>query len=282
MNNSQAIEIANKYGYKAQITETLKNGVWMTGLEVQKDDLDFGPVFYNFSDWSESELLQNIEDAFEDAPDLSKEQLLDIPKEYILENCFVCANAITDDTYSHESDRLCIKDDRKHIDYVIKFYIPKCDHCTITMTNNLLDAYDISSEDIWLHAKENTRRRAVVKDMFDMIQELAGDLELPDEMRGADDSQRMFVVTNENNSLGGGIINDETFFQNFCESHGFEKIFILPSSIHEILIVPCYENVNREELDEMVHSVNETQVAPQDFLADRAFTYSAVQGCFID
>ena len=52
-----------------------------------------------------------------------------------------------------------------------------------------------------------------------------------------------------------------------------EGFFILPSSIHEVMVLPKSLGASIEALDEMVSSINEMQVDPEDQLSDFAHVY---------
>ncbi len=56
--------------------------------------------------------------------------------------------------------------------------------------------------------------------------------------------------------------------------------FILPSSIHEVLIVPDNGEMKLPELEAMVRDVNATQVAPPDKLTDSVYHYDAREKIF--
>ena len=49
--------------------------------------------------------------------------------------------------------------------------------------------------------------------------------------------------------------------------------FVLPSSIHEVLMIPDDGKADYRELEAMVQSINETQVAPADRLSDHVYHY---------
>ena len=51
--------------------------------------------------------------------------------------------------------------------------------------------------------------------------------------------------------------------------------FILPSSLHEALIVPETLGTDVESLYQMVCEINKTQVAPADMLTDNVYWYDA-------
>ena len=52
-----------------------------------------------------------------------------------------------------------------------------------------------------------------------------------------------------------------------------EGFFILPSSIHEVMVLPKTLGASIEALDDMVSSINEMQVDPEDQLSDFAHVY---------
>lgn len=50
--------------------------------------------------------------------------------------------------------------------------------------------------------------------------------------------------------------------------------YILPSSIHEVILIPVNCEKRVEELREMVQNVNETQLDPEEILSDQVYFYS--------
>ena len=50
---------------------------------------------------------------------------------------------------------------------------------------------------------------------------------------------------------------------------------MLPSSIHETLIIPKDAGMEFKELEQMVQEVNQTQVAPEERLSDHVYEYDA-------
>ena len=84
---------------------------------------------------------------------------------------------------------------------------------------------------------------------------------------------KMYVLTNMTSCNGAGVM--------FC-GELLEKIqtkldsdyYLLPSSIHEVIIVPDEGGYDREELDAMVQTINAAEVDPRDRLADHVYYYS--------
>ena len=52
-----------------------------------------------------------------------------------------------------------------------------------------------------------------------------------------------------------------------------EHFFVIPSSVHETIIVAESEAPGREELGSMIEEINETQVEAEEVLSDRAYYY---------
>ena len=57
----------------------------------------------------------------------------------------------------------------------------------------------------------------------------------------------------------------------FAQNHNTNMLFVLPSSVHEMMIAPYDGSLDLDELSAMVKEINETQVAPEDRLTDRAY-----------
>lgn len=57
----------------------------------------------------------------------------------------------------------------------------------------------------------------------------------------------------------------------FTQKYRTNMLFVLPSSIHEMMIAPYDSSLNLDELSAIVKEINETQVAPEERLTDRAY-----------
>lgn len=90
----------------------------------------------------------------------------------------------------------------------------------------------------------------------------------------------MFVLTNHMGINGAGTILYPDILKNFAELCR-SNLYLLPSSIHEFIIVPKYEFIRKEELTQMVQEVNESQVAPEEILSDHVYEYCMEQDCII-
>ena len=66
-----------------------------------------------------------------------------------------------------------------------------------------------------------------------------------------------------------------SMFTNQLSGMSMGDFFILPSSIHELLVVPKQDGMDYSSLEAMVQEVNATQVAPEEKLSDHVYEYDA-------
>ena len=51
-----------------------------------------------------------------------------------------------------------------------------------------------------------------------------------------------------------------------------QDIYIIPSSIHEVILIPAM-GWDTKEIDEMIREVNRTQLDPVEILSDHVYVY---------
>lgn len=158
---------------------------------------------------------------------------------------------------------------------------------TITITDNLMERYGITLEDLHEQALLNmdVLQPYSFKGMSETIIEMmAGDIardngmdisearEMASQMI-PDVPDTMFVLTNDTKVNGAAaILNDDTR-QEIADKVG--DFYVLPSSVHETLIIPKDAGMELRDLEQMVQEVNQTQVAPQERLSDHVYEYDA-------
>lgn len=155
---------------------------------------------------------------------------------------------------------------------------------TILVTNQLLDTMGVTPEQLHADAMENAPelKPAVIKGMSEVMAEMMGmsaeDLAMMGMPTDPADEQ-MFVATVPDKIHGAGIIAYQDFMDQAAERVGGD-FFILPSSIHEVLIVPDNGQMGLSDLEAMVKEVNATQVAPEDKLTDSVYHYDSKDKIF--
>lgn len=103
-----------------------------------------------------------------------------------------------------------------------------------------------------------------VRSMADVMKEMmepGSNMEMPSDMG-------LYVVSSANNVNGAaGIFVDRNLRAEIRDELGSD-FYVLPSSIHECLVMKDTGNIDYESLQAMVREVNATQVAPEERLSD--------------
>lgn len=73
---------------------------------------------------------------------------------------------------------------------------------------------------------------------------------------------------------GASVIISETVRKNLCQRFG-QDMYILPSSVHELVLVPADGKVSVPELQRMVESVNSSSVSLSDYLGGSVYLLRA-------
>ena len=130
---------------------------------------------------------------------------------------------------------------------------------TITITDNLMDGYGITLEELHDQALQN----------MDTLQphSFKGMNETVAEMIAVDIAREQNVGMDEAKEMAMQMMPD------IPEKVG--DFYMLPSSIHETLIIPKDAGMEFKELEQMVQEVNQTQVAPGERLSDHVYEYDA-------
>lgn len=81
----------------------------------------------------------------------------------------------------------------------------------------------------------------------------------------------MFVLSNKDGLFGSGVIGCNKILDEWKEKIG--DFYILPSSVHEIILLPKKDGMDVSEIRTMVQEINEAEVSVNDFLSDNVYEY---------
>lgn len=148
-------------------------------------------------------------------------------------------------------------------------------NATILVHNSHLSYWDINTEDLFLAAKENAIHNLPpqLHNMNSMLQDLAKERKYPSVILPEDPLYPMFVLSNDRNLFGAACILYDDLLKSYAEKTNSD-FYILPSSVHEVILIPTYQNDCLRKFSEMVHEVNETQLSEEEILSDHAYYYS--------
>lgn len=162
------------------------------------------------------------------------------------------------------------------LDLSIVFYIlfdaDDSGTATIPVTTELMKLWGISLEELYNYAHQNTFQ-LLPSDFKPMRHVICDLLEKPYDT--SDVEGPMYILTNTIRAFGASCILYETLLENIGKIFK-ENFYILPSSIHEVIIIPESQCPPQEDLDEMITEINETQVAEEEVLSDHAYYYNCL------
>lgn len=153
---------------------------------------------------------------------------------------------------------------------------------TVLITNELMEGWsrkqEIDMDELYKLASENTQRMfpVYVTTMEDMLFGLMdGMTELEEFLPVLDqNSLPMYIITNQAKINGATAVLYPGVLDTMAEKLN-GNFFILPSSIHEVIVVPDNEMVNIKDLQAMVKEVNAEQVAPDEVLSNSVYWFDS-------
>ena len=143
---------------------------------------------------------------------------------------------------------------------------------TVLVTNQMLQSYGITAEQLMADAAVSAPQRnpLSLRSLGEVLAEMSGGMFEPEEM-GA---PPLLVATVPGAVNGAGVMGYPDFFQEAAEKIG-GSFFVLPSSVHEILLLPDDGSMSARELSAMVSAVNSQEVMPEEQLGSEAYRYDA-------
>ena len=180
-----------------------------------------------------------------------------------------------------------------YLDLAIVFYCllqnSPFGNASIVIHNSHCKMWDITAEELYFAAKENTKELLPVelKNMEDVIRELlqeteesnskileleGGQEELVPSIENSARENQLYVLSNLEHCNGAASILYDDVLKNFADQLQSD-LYILPSSIHEVILLPVNSNDNPEKLTKMVQEVNEAEVEREDILSDHVYYY---------
>lgn len=149
---------------------------------------------------------------------------------------------------------------------------------TMTVCNQHLQSWNVTKEELFTLACENAKRLLPAQ-LFTMQQAVDEILHSASQgkknlLEGAQktDEDFMYVLSNPIRSLGAACIA----YPEVLDMAGRileDDYYVLPSSVHEVVLVPESKGMAPDEMDAMVAEINETQVGEEEILSSHAYIY---------
>lgn len=169
---------------------------------------------------------------------------------------------------------------RRFLDLAVTYYlemgtIDGCDASAI-VTNELMERWGVTEDDLYRLGMEKLASRdgCCIMDMLSVLNSVTqtGQNEMAEESGKDRNEPMMYVATNRGKRFGAGCLLNTSILQDLAEKAGCSLI-ILPSSIHEIIIVPQKSGFDDNIDIGDVQEINATVVAREECLSNSIYRY---------
>ena len=261
------------------------------GIEFTLAESNFSPVVYPdalFEDYQAGKPLEKILQALSHTVEKSLPKVPIVTKETVTQTLSNYESA-----RHHLSIRLCDPDLNQELlensvhskvsdfeaIYQLKFAMPDERVGYSTITPAMLDTWGVSMETLQKDAATCTwAEYPILSPLGNTISYLTSGLPLPnlletgEPIQMSDDMLPIFVLSNDHAMQGASLITLPDLLDQIGDIVQ-DDFYILPSSLHEVIIVPQNTQMSLDELSEMVHSINESQVAAEELLSNKVQHY---------
>ena len=179
--------------------------------------------------------------------------------------------------YEDNKERLELVPNVRVLDLAVIFYY-KSGHgfnkgAIIHISNNDLKRWNISVEQLYKVAKKNTVKLLPLafQTIERAIDDIAKEENLPSPCEG-EPKERMYVLTNEEKYLGANTILYPETMEVVYQRLGAD-FFILPASMHEVIIMPDVGNVIASKLQSLVVDMNKHFLEEDEVLSNSVYRY---------
>lgn len=253
-------------GFEVESTDVVKNGTLCKGIILGTGNIR--PTIYvekyeNADDIDEvvDEILEIYDDSKKNAPIFDAEKLMNW--DYVKNNLQLCLQ--------RKGNEDIVKRDFLDLEQYVRVFVTKDGSFKVKPEH--LEKFGINEDTLFHAAWDCTKPTLTSSDMIEVMAEMMGVTieEMKAEMEGI---PTQIVISNQSKTHGAIAICDTEMLSQIANKYNADLI-ILPSSIHECIVMPqTKEDMRFDEFDNMVREVNETEVEPAEQLSDHAYVYS--------
>lgn len=159
--------------------------------------------------------------------------------------------------------------------YKILYPLSEGNMATVKVTDALLKVWGISKAELHKNAAKNLKKDGYqIRDMMSICREMLGG---ETDVDSVDMKADMYVMQNSKKAEGAAGMLLIDMIREFAENRGSD-LYILPSSIHETILIPFGKKICPEMLREMVKEVNKSQVEEKEQLGNSIYAFSRESG----
>ena len=259
---------------------TKNNGVKLLAITIGKQGESIRPNFYVESFYSQflegksiKEISEEIGFIFENTDMMAdfdfEKELKEANEKIFFKLINTEANKVLLDNAPHKE-----WNDLSTVYYIDLSDVGDEDHKTITITNDVMKYLNLSPDELDELAKTNTEEKLSYRIMgissfiCNKIEELGIEYNIESLKEDI-----FYICTNKNNLFGANTILYKNLLSEFSERMNTETVYLIPSSVHEMLLLP-YTDMNTEELNELLNMVNHSEVKDTEILSKNCYIYN--------
>ena len=273
-------------GGNITINHVIKNnGCEMDGLVIMEKGKDIAPTIYldSFYElYTNGENIKNIIRQIEVIYEQNKNNVtFDVN---ILKHCDTIKDKIVYKVVNYRSNEKLLEQvpHKRILDLAVVFYCLLDNEygrsATALIYNNNLKNWNVTIDDVYKAALKNTPDllHSKISSMAALFEKCGvnvdgEEVDLKDYV-----PSDMYVLTNESKLNGAACILYENVLYDFAQKLGAD-LYILPSSVHEVILLPKLSMFEKDELVNMVKEVNTEGVAADEVLSDHVYEYNRTE-----
>ena len=163
------------------------------------------------------------------------------------------------------------------LDLAMLFYYKRAkgfeEGAIVTIREEDRKRWGVTLEELYEVALLNTNK--LLPNIFRTIEQVINDITKEEQLPSPCDDEtreRMYVLTNEEQYLGAGTILYPDVLQEIYQRLGV-GFFVLPSSVHEVIIMPDTGGVTASNLQSLVTEMNEQFLEADEVLSNSIYRY---------
>ena len=169
---------------------------------------------------------------------------------------------------------------RNFMDLAVVYYAIARDHAredigTVLIYNGHMEIWGQEEENLYQTAMRNMRAdgEADFTTIETVVKHILPGIAFPKKDGNASHDTDMYILTNHRRRFGAAEILDKKTLRKIADQVG-DGFVVLPSSVHETIVLPPKEDVEYGKLADMVRMVNETEVDIEERLSYHVYVYS--------
>lgn len=284
-------EVESRYDSNVSVTlnHVMKNnGTELDGITIMEKDKNIAPTIYinSFYDrYREGVSLKAVVSEIIRIYNQNKNSI-NINADYF-ENYENVRKTIVYKLVNYQKNKKLLEDVpyKRVLDLAVVFYClieqRKGVSATALIHNEHLRIWNVTEDEIYNDALKNTPvlLAGSIVPMSKILSEIAGTAPVDNDEKVCEYTGEdiLYVLTNSSRINGAACILYDNLLKKFANDV-HSDLYILPSSVHEVIIVPKKNAFDKSELADMVREVNEQGVSQDEILSDNVYEYNRKNG----